>query len=93
MSNVETCSNGHDRAEYWNPASKRCRKCASEASQRSRAKHRPVAPAVIDREVHALLESLFRSSKKGSAELREPAAWLEQHRPEPVEEEAAAPGE
>ncbi len=36
---AETCANGHPKAQFWNEKSRRCRKCASEASKRSKAKN------------------------------------------------------
>ena len=78
------CPSGHPYAEFrvTTASGSRCRACANEASKRSRAKNpRSRSPRTLTPEVRDYLESLFKASKKGSAELRELVeAFFEAHR-------------
>lgn len=73
---VETCKNGHPKAEFWTvtpKGRKHCRRCSVEASQRSRAKNgRPARknPLKLGTEALDLLEKVagFKNTKAETAE-------------------------
>ena len=71
---VETCNNGHPKAEFWTitkSGRKHCRRCSVEASQRSRAKNpRPSKRQKLSDEALAAIEKVaaFKNTKAETAE-------------------------
>lgn len=66
---IETCKNGHSKAEFWTvtpKGRKHCRRCSVEASQRSRAKNpRPTKRQKLSDDALTAIEKVasFKTTK------------------------------